>query len=537
VKTRHAFEAVGTALLILLPYCSKFLLPSNLEIYHLHLPVTHLMAGILLDLLLYSILAALLLTLIDDLPPLPQTSLEAGFAGLLLWLGLDFALVLLCHFERSMDAWSRAWQHVALAIPALLAAVAIVAPRIARRLSRMARLTAAGISFSILWIVPQLIHLALARPVLFEDASLQHPPVLRVEIPADAPHRRVIWILFDELSYAQAFEHPAPGIELPNFSRFAKVSISFSNLKPVGFYTDRIIPSLFLGRPIERIRSTVDGHLWYWDPSQARWLVFDPNQTVFAFARRNGWSTAIDGWYNPYCRLLGQVLDACSWQANQTALEQLGASESKSDFANAAILPNRFLANFRNSATAEEGQIENYRNIMTEAEVMIADPQLQFIFIHIPVPHGPAIFDRRSDTFRTGGTYLDSLVLADDSLGSLMQFIKRSSDAARTTVLVSSDHSWRISLSRGGKDWSEEEERASEGKFDDRPVLLVHFPNEQSGETIPDRLPELLEHPLVEGLLTGAIDDVEDVHALPAQLPTEHVPQQAPPALLVSANP
>jgi hypothetical protein len=84
-------------------------------------------------------------------------------------------------------------------------------------------------------------------------------------------------------------------------------------------------------------------------------------------------------------------------------------------------------------------------------------------------------------------------------------------------VIVSSDHSWRISLYRNVDFWSKEEERASGGRFDDRPVLLIHFPDQNSGNGVNTSLPELVEHDIIADMLLGKINNSEDLTAFLAQ--------------------
>ena len=57
---------------------------------------------------------------------------------------------------------------------------------------------------------------------------------------------------------------------------------------------------------------------------------------------------------------------------------------------------------------------------MPQAEALIRDQSISFVFIHLPVPHPPGIYDRSTGRERAGGTYIDNLALADRSLGELM---------------------------------------------------------------------------------------------------------------------
>jgi hypothetical protein len=215
------------------------------------------------------------------------------------------------------------------------------------------------------------------------------------------------------------------------------------------------------------------------------------------------------------------VLNACYRDAGIVfvPMEEYGASEEKSALENAAALPDQFVAalTHRQKTTAEE-HIQAYRNIMARTEGLIDASQLRFVFLHLPVPHPPGIYYRKQRRLRSGGDYLDNLVLADETLGTLLGEIDASPSAGQTTVIVSSDHSWRTSIWKPTESWTVEEERASGGKFDDRPVLLIRFPGEDSPEDVRAALPELLEHDVIERMLQGQMVSREDLDLFLAQL-------------------
>jgi hypothetical protein len=515
VKIQTTLEAVGSALL-LFPYYLPLLSTSNILLYHHGLPVTNLIGGLLVDMLGVAILTLGFLVAIQYLPAVIQRILHALLASFMLWRIADITIGLLNNPDYPIFWWGYVRKQSCIVILLLSGILAYFLPRITQPAVRAVRLVVAAVAFSALWIVPQLLHLAFVRQ-LDKSAASNHPPTSTLR----SSNRRIIWILFDELSYEQTFDHPASGIELPNFDRLRTESASFSNLKPAGFSTERIIPSLFLGRHIDQIRNTVDGDLWYKDESQNRWLAYDPNSTLFALAQRNGWSSGIDGWFNPYCHILASVLDVCSWEPNNFPIlqtEAYGASEEKSILANAATLPNLFLAKLSNRKIAPANyHIQEYRNVVARTHALIKNEQVNFVFLHIPAPHPPGIYDRQHHMLRPGGTYLDNLVLADDTLGALLKEIDATPSASRTTVIVSSDHSWRIPLWKPAEDWSAEEERASGGLFDDRPVLLIHFPGQNSGNDVNSSQPELLEHDIIAGMLLGKLNNSDDLAAFLTQ--------------------
>jgi hypothetical protein len=509
MKTRIALEGVGAALLLLF-YYRPLLQRSNLALFHHGLPVNHLIGGFLVDILGVAILASGFLVAVQYLPRSPQRILQALFAGLLLWRIVDFAIQIQTNMWITAD-WGGVRKQSCIAIVLVSGALASFLPRITEPVVRAVRLVIAAFAFSALWIIPQLMYLAVVRQPDDHAVSLHLPAPTY-----SGSDRRIIWILFDELSYDQTFDHRFPGIGLPNFDRLRSGSVSFSNLKPAGYYTQRIIPSLFLGRRIDQIRSTPDGDLWYYDESQHRWLAYDPNGTLFGLAQRNGWSSGVDEWTSPYCRILASVLNVCSWEPSIiTPMELYGASEEKSVLANAAVLPNALLAMATNRPIAPRDTYrQDFLDILAHAEALIDHSQVRFVFLHLPVPHPPGIYDRRRHLLRSGGTYLDNLVLADDTIGALLQEIDASPSASGTTVIVSSDHSWRIPLYRHAESWSAEEERACGGQFDDRPVLLVHFPRQNSTIDVKDALPELVEHDIIAGMLRGEINNPGDLYQL-----------------------
>jgi len=70
---------------------------------------------------------------------------------------------------------------------------------------------------------------------------------------------RVIWILFDELSYEQVYESRFPGLQLPSFDALAAQSTVFTHTIPAGIFTGDVLPSLMTGEPVDATRASSDG--------------------------------------------------------------------------------------------------------------------------------------------------------------------------------------------------------------------------------------------------------------------------------------
>ena len=522
---RQILEGGGAALILLLPNFYTLLLPSHLAVYHHRLPIPHMAGGLLLDLLLTSLAVAALIASLKLLPGRARIAVGSAFAALILWRLISDIIffVVVWHSSNQPEIpqrlpfyWGQVGHPLAAALVILALFFAWFRPKFMRAALQATRVCLAGIAFSGLWIVPQLVLLASTRPEI--------PPLHSRQTEALAKGR-VVWILFDELSYDLVFEHPPAGLQFPNFQKLSAQSTSFSNLKPVGLFTDRIVLSLAAGVPIHQIRSTLAGKVSYLDPAQKEWRTYDPQRSVFGLAEAENWNPGIVGWYNPYCRVFPEVLTACSSLPGihvMLPFELLGGSESKSVFSNALVIPRAMLAKFSAPESAArqnllEQNIRDYRNVMGQAEQLIHDSQIRFVFLHLPVPHPPGIYNRTTHTLTAGGTYLDNLVLADDTLGRLIEEIGGTPSAKETTLIVSSDHSWRTMLWKQGTEWTSEEEQISAGQFDPRPVLMIHFPDQKTGGDVVTALPQLIQHDILSGILKKQVSNPEGLNTLVAQ--------------------
>ncbi len=146
---------------------------------------------------------------------------------------------------------------------------------------------------------------------------------------------------------------------------------------------------------------------------------------------------------------------------------------------------------------------------MPAAKSLIRDQSIRFVFIHLPVPHPPGMYDRKAGTLRASGSYIDNLALSDRVLAELMSSLNATPLASKTTVIVCSDHSWRISIWRSTSNWTKEDETASQGRFDPRPVLMIHFPGQQAEQDVTAPFEAIRIHEMIERMLRGQKSDFD----------------------------
>jgi hypothetical protein len=498
MNAKTIVQGYGAAIMILLLPIWPLLSSRHSLIYHSILPVQSVIWGFLIDLAVVSGLAALLFNYL-------RKSETGARKALWVLVGAGLAPAL------ATDVWA-VWQknlpHLyaeLLFYSTLLVGFAMLwlgrlaYDRFVRGMRLLLLLTGCGMA----WMVPELLYLALR--VQPHDASM---PVVRATesfVPGSmaGDRKRIIWILFDELSYNQAFDHRFPGLAMPEFDKLKSESFSFSDLQPAGYHTEEILPSFFLGHVVDDIRSNLNGEPAIKLKGNKNWQAFDAHATLFSDAQRLGWTTGVVGWHNPYCRMLAGTLDYCFWRMGNGTWNGIASDQSVLKNAVALFAEAARLYRHQPGSPQEEKHESDLAAILPQAEALIRDQNIGFVFIHLPVPHPPGIYDRKAGHQRATGTYIDNLALADRVLGELMGIINETSLAAKTTVVITSDHSWRIPLWRPTGQWSKEEETASLGRFDTRPVLMIHSPGQTEGHDITRPYDDIKLHDILEQMLQG----------------------------------
>ena len=91
----------------------------------------------------------------------------------------------------------------------------------------------------------------------------------------------------------------------------------------------------------------------------------------------------------------------------------------------------------------------------------IADPQMDFIYVHFPTPHLFAIYDRkRADFVLSPDTnYLDNLALVDRTVGEIRAALEKAGLWESTALMITSDHAVRPAMWHGRYNWNAAFER------------------------------------------------------------------------------
>ena len=300
--------------------------------------------------------------------------------------------------------------------------------------------------------------------------------------------RRVVVLLFDEMDQRLSFSERPAGLTLPEFDRLRSEGFSATSAFPPGSATLVSMPALISGIPISSAAPAGPSQLTIVPRGRSGTVEWSTQPQLFSRARELGARAAFAGWYHPYCRILGASLSRCFW----------------APFLDVDLRGQRLtlLQSMRNELmtlapwNAREQYILRYRDIIANAEAMLRDSTLDLVFVHIPVPHLPPIYDRTTRNFTLTNYpysgYLDNLALADRTLGELRRTIEATGNWPRTAVVVTSDH------------WFRDAARI-DGKTDHRVPLIVKLGSRSERSTYAKPINTVVIHDLVLTLLCGGI--------------------------------
>ena len=516
VLTHPVTVSFGVASLCLLALTGPLISSNHDLVYHLKGSAP----AIFVPVMIYVVALFLILA------PLLSMAEKPGLLRVAVWSGIVFALpwILFVTFAGFFDAAVPAGVSTSFALVCFLCFVVSVVGR-----NKLLPVFEGGQPFVAtmlgffalcgLWIFLQLAYSGWQSRGLNSAPRLHH-----AQLTEGQPHQRIVWILLDELSYQQIYEHRFPGLKLPAFDQLAAESTVFTDVTPAGKYTRYIIPSLFTGIPSDEIRVSGGGLLISMhDTATGKWDRFREQGTVFQDALNAGYSTGVAGWYNPYCRILPDVLDRCYWTYHEVIPAGFEADHSIGwnllvPFRRLDLDVKHALGEERGPPSGELLDIQthtaDYRGLLAAGDALLSDPSINFLFLHIPVPHPLGFYDRTTRAFSTHPTsYIDNLALADVYVAHVRELLEREHQWDSSVIVVMGDHSWRTSFVWAGKaGWTAEDAAASHGgKFDPRPAYLVKLANQHVADRVDQPFAAVRTRALFDAVLQNRIRTPEEL--------------------------
>lgn len=336
----------------------------------------------------------------------------------------------------------------------------------------------------------------------------------------NTPGPIMLWIIFDELDQRLTFPERPGTVKLPEFDRLRGQSIYACNAYPPAGTTLLSVPALITGRLISQARPVSAGELEITFAGAREAVKWSGQPNVFSKAREAGHNTAVVGWYHPYGRVIGGSLNACSCYMLGMSVDILKMPVPKRMISQLALLPNsipmvRRIPVMRSRYLKQERMdyIMIYRNILDDAKKAVTGPDPGLVLVHWPVPHPPGIYNRFEKELvpDRDSSYLDNLELADHSLGELRRTMESAGRWKNATVLVTSDHWWRINLWKPSHTWTREDDLAAANGMDQRVPFLLKLAGQKESVTYAPSFNTVLTHDLILTLLSGELSDPESV--------------------------
>jgi hypothetical protein len=322
-----------------------------------------------------------------------------------------------------------------------------------------------------------------------------------------APH--VLWIVFDEWDQTLTFDNQTANLQLPELTQFRDESFYCGHAYPPAAHTVVSVPSLLSGKTFNK--STPQGMSEMLETYDIR----QPDEhltaqsTIITEARSAGFNVGLVGWYLPYCRLFGDLTSCPGAEANEHRPSLLGLMwEAARDQIRGLPLLGR-LGITQRPPTPQESHLKRYRQQLAEVIPTVRDPRLNFVFLHIGVPHWPPIYDAAKASFSTspGGTYLDGLALVDRTLGEIRQTLEQARTWESTTVLLTSDHPLRVDL------WRSMHHRGlpANAQQSARVPFLLKVAGDKHGVDYPRAIQTVVTKDLLLAIMKGNVSTAEQV--------------------------
>jgi hypothetical protein len=317
-------------------------------------------------------------------------------------------------------------------------------------------------------------------------------PSLPMLPSGQAPQRRVIWMLFDELDQRLAFDARQPSVELPELDRLRAESFVASHATQTAPWTIIALPSLLSGRVFSRAELVDADTLRVYPEGSPQGLNWRDENNVFKQARALGVNAELVGWHHPYCRVFGdsmvRCLDVPGGHPTDALLRELNATDQgvlrtvaslfRLQLENALdMLHSTGSLGSENlgSPFVQRRQLEQYFLIRDRGYAAAADPRIGFLFVHFPAPHLFAIYDRKRGDFTLSAAtgYFDNLALVDRTVGEMRRTLERAGLWENTSIVITADHGLRPELWRGRYNWTPELQRLTKRGASDTVPLIV----------------------------------------------------------------
>lgn len=296
--------------------------------------------------------------------------------------------------------------------------------------------------------------LALIYPILFVQILRFPPFIARDDLgthasrPEGTSSPSVVILSFDSISMAQCLDENGDWrSDLPEIGKLRLGAVCFDNAMACGGGTTMSVPNLLFQRdPAQFGRGR-------WSDS---WFAVDPSiftNGLWFSAKQQGYRTGVVGLYLPFGQMFGPLLDEArdftlfryvvpdsfAHRCANQAISLVDYARGPFDGGLIAEIPRlRYVPGWLNEKHFKQITDRQRAAVQSYLENMPATGR--FFYVHMGIPHSPAIFlpDGTVDSIRA--TYDSQLRYADKVVGEFIATLKENGTYEACWVILTSDH-------------------------------------------------------------------------------------------------
>ena len=296
---------------------------------------------------------------------------------------------------------------------------------------------------------------------------------------------KVVVLIFDEWDYEYGFTKRPSWIHLPEIDRFSREYGSYSQCWPAAGETLRSIPSMATGRHWLGGKFGLASELMLKDPDSRQWKTWSETDDLFQSLARSDWRTRMIQWWHVFPPTFLEKRPGLSvlhhsayprWDEPRSAYQTFQGSLKRSW----VRMFRSFQAYYHLIAPANvvPARVAMVEVMGTELLTAVGSRQHDLVWVHMPFPHAPAIYNARSGAYLDRPDHavsnLDNMVLADKTLGRLRKVMEAQGDWDNALVILTADH-WQRENNGDNLPLDPGKYRQDEGL---RVPLLVKWPNQ-----------------------------------------------------------
>ncbi|HXB74886.1 MAG TPA: sulfatase-like hydrolase/transferase [Candidatus Acidoferrales bacterium] len=340
---------------------------------------------------------------------------------------------------------------------------------------------------------------------------------LQPALPQPPDAARVIWVLFDEWDYDLTFPERPAGISLPEVDRFRQKAFVATRMLPPARMTIVSVPSLLTGKTYVSTEPKTPSEIMLTSVEGKPPVRLTAQDTIFTEARRRGFNVGIAGWYIPYCHLIPECT-TCSWQP---AIALSWGSQFENPYSVPHLMKEILLGLVKkipllgrmgldlDTPANQRLHALSYTQVRNDMLRAIADPRLNLVYVHMNVPHPPALYDSSTDRISTGHniSYLDNLRLVDRTVRDIRETLESAGLWDASTILLTSDHPLRVDR------WPRDPAVRKGLKQHAEVPYLLKMPGQTQGLTYDRDAHEVVTKDLLLAILTKQVTTSQQVAA------------------------